>query len=338
MISEDMVLKPMATSETALCWFAVDYAEGEGRDEQLAVKFKTADTKNDFKAAFEAAQEAIKNKKDSPKKEEPVSSIKPEESKNESKPEPTSENKGADLSANKSLFSFASLAATDSKPLFGQKTEGFLFAGANKPLFSTTTKPTNVSTNDDNEADQVEENEHDPHFEPIIPLPELVDVKTGEEEEEEVFKHRAKVYRYDTETKQWKERGVGDIKILKHPSRGTFRILLRRDQTLKIACNHYISEVMELKPMATSETALIWFAVDYADGEGKNEQLAVKFKTADTKNDFKAAFEAAQDELKKKETTSPTQSSNDSSNKTDSTKPFENRDDDAQRDEDDDAQ
>merc|ERR1712156_131258 len=309
MISEDMVLKPMATSETALCWFAVDYAEGEGRDEQLAVKFKTADTKNDFKAAFEAAQEAIKNKKDSPKKEEPASSIKPEETKNESKTEPTSENKGTDLSANKSLFSFASLATTDSKPLFGQKTEGFSFAGANKPLFGTTTKPANESTNDD-DTEQVEENEHDPHFEPIIPLPELVDVKTGEEEEEEVFKHRAKVYRYDTETKQWKERGVGDIKILKHPSRGTFRILLRRDQTLKIACNHYISEVMELKPMATSETALIWFAVDYADGDGKNEQLAVKFKTADTKNDFKAAFEAAQDELKNKQNTSPTKSSN----------------------------
>ena len=43
--------------------------------------------------------------------------------------------------------------------------------------------------------DQVEENEHDPHFEPIIPLPELVQVKTGEEEETTLFKHRSKVYR-----------------------------------------------------------------------------------------------------------------------------------------------
>ena len=335
-ISEVMELKPMATSETALCWFAVDYAEGEGRDEQLAVKFKTADTKNDFKAAFEAAQSEVKNKKESPKKEDTISTLKVEEPKDESKTETASENKGTDLSANKSLFSFASLATTDSKPLFGQKTEGFSFAGANKPLFSTTSKPTNESTNDDNDADQVEENEHDPHFEPIIPLPELVDVKTGEEEEEEIFKHRAKVYRYDTETKQWKERGVGDIKILKHPNRGTFRILLRRDQTLKIACNHYISEVMELKPMATSETALIWFAVDYADGEGKNEQLAVKFKTADTKNDFKAAFEAAQDELKNKENTSPTKSTNNGAScNTDSNKQSESHSDDAQREEDD---
>ena len=93
---------------------------------------------------------------------------------------------------------------------------------------------------------------------------------------------------------------------------------------------------MELKPMATSETALIWFAVDYADGEGKNEQLAVKFKTADTKNDFKAAFEGAQDELKNKENTSPTKSTNNGvSCNTDSNKQSESHSNDAQREEDD---
>merc|ERR1712141_615473 len=141
---------------------------------------------------------------------------------------------------------------------------GFKFSGAGSSLFSSPGKQ-----QEEEEDGEEGEGGHDPYFEPIVPLPELVEVKTGEDEEV-LFKHRAKVYRYCGETKQWKERGVGDIKILKHPNRGTFRILLRRDQTLKIACNHYISEVMELKPMATSETALIWFAVDYADGDGKN--------------------------------------------------------------------
>merc|ERR1712226_890274 len=166
--------------------------------------------------------------------------------------------------------------------------------------FGNSSKPANESTNDDDDGDHVEENEHDPHFEPIIPLPELVDVKTGEEDEEVAFKHRAKVYRYDTETKQWKERGVGDIKILKHPQKNTYRVLLRRDQTHKVARNHMINPGMELKPMSSSETALCWHAMDYADGEGTLEQLAVKFKLADTKNDFKAALEAAQETLKNK--------------------------------------
>ena len=311
MINEVMELKPMSSSETALCWYAVDYADGDGKTEQLAVKFKLAETKNDFKSAFESAQEALRNKKDTPTKE-PAKAESPEKEKDAEIPkvQPKEEKTGVDLSANKNLFSFASISTSD-KPLFGQKTEGFSFAGANKPLFGNTPKVTNDANTDEPEGDQVEENEHDPHFEPIIPLPELVDVKTGEEEEEEVFKHRAKVYRYDTETKQWKERGVGDMKILKHPKRGTFRVLLRRDQTLKVACNHMINTVMELKPMATSETALCWHAIDFADGEGKTEQLAVKFKLAETKNDFKSAFESAQDELKNK----PANDTSDDTNK-----------------------
>jgi len=56
------------------------------------------------------------------------------------------------------------------------------------------------------------------HFEPIVQLPEAIDLKTGEEDEEEVFRQRAKLYRYDDNA--WKERGVGDMKILKNPLTG----------------------------------------------------------------------------------------------------------------------
>ena len=59
-----------------------------------------------------------------------------------------------------------------------------------------------------NDDDDTAENDgHDPHFEPIVPLPELVEVKTGEEDDEELFKHRAKVYRFCNDTKQWKVSG-----------------------------------------------------------------------------------------------------------------------------------
>ena len=69
---------------------------------------------------------------------------------------------------------------------------------------------------------------NDPHFEPIIPLPALVEVKTGEEDEEVIFSQRAKLYRLESSTKEWKERGVGDMKILFNQSKNTYRILLRR--------------------------------------------------------------------------------------------------------------
>jgi E3 SUMO-protein ligase RanBP2 len=77
-----------------------------------------------------------------------------------------------------------------------------------------------------------------------------------------------------------------------------FRLLLRREQVLKVACNHYISLEMSLQPLATSETAWCWFAVDYAEGEAKNEQLAVRFKTKDLACQFKEVFTKCQEELK----------------------------------------
>ena len=53
-----------SSSETALTWFAMDFSEDEanGQLEHLAVRFKLAETKDDFKKAFEDAQKKIANK------------------------------------------------------------------------------------------------------------------------------------------------------------------------------------------------------------------------------------------------------------------------------------
>ena len=49
----------------------------------------------------------------------------------------------------------------------------------------------------------------------------------------------------------------------------------------------------------SSETALTWFAMDFTDDPaGQVEKLAVKFKLAETKDEFKKAFESAQAKLK----------------------------------------
>jgi len=49
---------------------------------------------------------------------------------------------------------------------------------------------------------------------------------------------RAKLYRFSDEEKEWKERGTGEVKLLKHKGNKKVRVLMRRDKTLKICANH----------------------------------------------------------------------------------------------------
>ena len=71
-------------------------------------------------------------------------------------------------------------------------------------------------------------------------------MKSGEEDETVLFEHRAKLYRYDNE---WKERGLGDIKILQHNKTKKVRILMRREQVMKICANHLLAPQMTLSMM-----------------------------------------------------------------------------------------
>ncbi|KAM9347457.1 E3 SUMO-protein ligase RanBP2 [Symphorus nematophorus] len=200
---------------------------------------------------------------------------------------------------NKNVTGFSFIDSTQSSgtgSLFGKVEQPFKFGDVTKPVFGIP-KPAaeeERAAESDNDSTHVEEDEDGPHFEPIVPLPDKVDVKTGEEEEEEMFCNRAKLYRFDTETKEWKERGIGNVKILKHSTKGKVRLLMRREQVLKICANHYITADMLLKPNAGSDKSWVWNAIDYADEEPKPEQLAIRFKTVDEASLFKAKFEEAQ--------------------------------------------
>lgn len=50
---------------------------------------------------------------------------------------------------------------------------------------------------------------------------------------------RAKLFRFDRESKEWKERGTGDVRLLRHKENGKTRLVMRRDKTLKVCANHY---------------------------------------------------------------------------------------------------
>lgn len=79
----------------------------------------------------------------------------------------------------------------------------------------------------------------DVHFEPVIHLTDKVEVKTGEEVEEQTFKMRAKLFKFIRESNEWKERGTGDVRLLKHRENHKTRLVMRRDKTLKVCANHY---------------------------------------------------------------------------------------------------
>lgn len=76
-------------------------------------------------------------------------------------------------------------------------------------------------------------------FAPVVHLTEKIDTKTNEELEEQVFKMRAKLFKFDRESREWKERGTGDVRLLKHKENGKTRLVMRRDKTLKVCANHY---------------------------------------------------------------------------------------------------
>lgn len=165
-----------------------------------------------------------------------------------------------------------------------------------KPADTSSQSTPSQSPRKRNNSTTVEEYEPNVDFKPVIDLPDLVEVKSGEEDEEVLFCQRAKLFRFDADTKQWKERGVGEMKILKHRTRNSSRIMMRREQVLKLCANHKITQDLKLSPMANSDKTWCWVANDYSEEELKVQKLAVRFKTAELAADFKEVFEKCQKE------------------------------------------
>ena len=120
-----------------------------------------------------------------------------------------------------------------------------------------------------------------------------VEVKTGEEDEDLIFKSRGKLFRF--RDGEWKERGTGDLKLLRHKTEKKIRFILRQDKTLKIVANFIISEkpLCELKPHQGSEKMFMFMAYDCSE-EPVMEKFVIKLGNADKAKVFKKHFEDAQ--------------------------------------------
>ncbi|KAF9534917.1 RanBP1 domain-containing protein [Crepidotus variabilis] len=137
--------------------------------------------------------------------------------------------------------------------------------------------------------------EVDPQFEPVIKLTEQIETKTHEEDEEVLFKMRAKLFRFDATSTEWKERGTGDVRLLAHKETKKVRLVMRRDKTLKVCANHHVSQEIKLQPNIGSDRSWVWkVAADYAENPPTPETLAIRFANAENAGLFKDAFEEGQ--------------------------------------------
>merc|ERR1712048_1493356 len=140
-------------------------------------------------------------------------------------------------------------------------------------------------------------------FEPVVKLEE-VEVNSGEDDEEVLYGVRAKLFIFGetlldvgTGKKTWRERGIGEARILRHKEHQRLRLLMRQEKTMKVIANHAIDPRIQLQPNAGSDRSWVWSAFDFAEGELVETVFALRFPDSDIANEFKEKFLKCQKEM-----------------------------------------
>lgn len=116
--------------------------------------------------------------------------------------------------------------------------------------------------------------------------------ETGEENELVIFKMRCKLFRW--RGGEWKERGVGESKLLRHKESNKIRFLLRQDKTFKPVANFMVSDPLcKLESYQDSDKMFIFMAYDCSDETPAIEKLVIKLGNSDNGAKFKENFNAA---------------------------------------------
>ncbi|KAM0953198.1 putative Ran binding domain, PH-like domain superfamily [Dioscorea sansibarensis] len=135
---------------------------------------------------------------------------------------------------------------------------------------------------------------------PIVRLEEVA-ITTGEEDEDALLDLKAKLYRFDKDGNQWKERGTGNVKLLKHKETGKVRLVMRQAKTLKICANHLVVPGIKMQEHAGNDKSCVWHATDFSDGELKDEMFAIRFGSVDNCKKFMEMVETIVESLENKE-------------------------------------
>ena len=94
---------------------------------------------------------------------------------------------------------------------------------------------------------------------------------------------RARIYRW--RDPEWKERGTGELKLLRHKNNKKIRCILRQDKTLKPACNFIVAEdpLCNLKEHQGSDKMFFFTAYDCSEDPFQMEKFVLKFGNAESK-------------------------------------------------------
>ncbi|CAJ1335820.1 unnamed protein product, partial [Effrenium voratum] len=323
-------------SDKCWVWTTMDYSEDEAQVEQFAVRLKDPEVANQFKEAFDNAKAEnakVCEVQEGTSKAEPAASNEakpapapaPESAASQPDGNPfaghaffesSSSSSGGGLASGSSPSSgglFSSLAGASTGGLFGSSSGGSLprfgngsaggglfggggglFSGSSGGLTFDSSKGEESKAADE-EGELVDEEEVTvvPGWAPTVSL-DLQEVPTGEEDEEEIYTQRSKLYRF--RDGEWKERGLGDSRLLRHRVNGRIRYMMRQEKTGKIVANHYVIDVppyCDLKFNTGSDKCWVWTSKDYAEDEPVVEKFALRFKDAEMAQQFKEAFDSA---------------------------------------------
>lgn len=211
-LTKETALTPMPNNDRAYIWAANDFADQEVVLEKLCVKFKTAEEALKFSKAFENAKTYIKDGSNAKKEVQQTPKTTP---------------KSAEPQTSLGGFVFTStptfkpkdpaVVVEEIKPVEVQKSSpfaGFSFtsklpattttAAASPSLFGSSdfkpvepaVTPAKVTPASPQSEESAIEFVPTAEFKPLIPLPEIVEVKTGEENAEVLFEMRGKLLRY----------------------------------------------------------------------------------------------------------------------------------------------
>ena len=97
--------------------------------------------------------------------------------------------------------------------------------------------------------------------------------------------------------KSWRERGIGEIRILRHREHQGLRVLMRQDKTMKVIVNHALDPRITLEPNVGTDRSWVWSAFDFADGVLTETVFAIRFADSDIANKFKEKFIECQKEM-----------------------------------------